>query len=149
MIRKMKEEDFKAIEIIEKECFKDPYKIEQYEYEINDNPVANLYVLEEAGEIVGFIDYWITFDACQLTKLAVLTKHRHKGYASLLIMHMVEKAIQEDCEAILLEVRESNIEAQKLYEKFEFLAINTRKNYYSDNHENAIVMGKVIGGLKT
>lgn len=148
MIREMKESDFSHVEKIENECFVDPYKMEQYLYELHDNPVAKLFVLEIENEIVGFIDYWVTFDACQLTKLAIAKKHRQKGYGSTLIDYMVNNAIEEDCEAIFLEVRESNISAQNLYEKHDFMEMNIRKNYYSDNHENARVMGKVIGGLK-
>lgn len=141
-------EDLMVIETIEQACFSDPYRMEQYEYEINDNPVAHLYVYEKAGEIIGFIDFWITFEACQLCKLAVVKKERGKGIASEMIDFMVDIAIEEDCEAIFLEVRKSNEIAQKLYEKHDFLVMNVRKEYYPDNYEDAIVMGKVIGGLK-
>ena len=41
---------------------------------------------------------------------------------------------------ITLEVRESNIPAISLYEKFLFDSIGMRKNYYQDNGENAIIM---------
>lgn len=140
-------EDLKAIDEIEKESFSSAYKIEQYAYEIEDNPCAKLFVMEEDNEIVGFIDYWITFDSCQLTKLAIAGRHRLKGYARQLMDHMINDAIHEQCEAILLEVRESNDKAQNLYRSYDFIEINRRKNYYPDNHENAIVMGKAIGGL--
>lgn len=147
MIRKMCIEDLDRIDEIEKESFSSIYKKEQYEYEIEDNPCAKLFVLEHEGEIVGFIDYWITFDSCQLTKLAIAKQHRGKGYAHELMEYMIEDAINEKCEAVLLEVRESNIVAQNLYKAYDFLEINIRKGYYSDNKENAIVMGKAIGGL--
>ena len=42
-----------------------------------------------------------------------------------------------------LEVRESNIPAIKLYEKFEFKIMGVRKNYYHSPAENAIVMGRL------
>jgi len=37
-------------------------------------------------------------------------------------------------------VRKSNLTAQRLYEKYRFLKVGTRKRYYSDNHEDAIIM---------
>lgn len=148
MIRKMTVEDLPVIEKIEQACFNDPYRMDQYEYEINDNPVASLYVYEKEGQIVGFIDFWITFEACQLCKLAVSESERGQGIASEMIDYMVDYAIEQDCEAIFLEVRKSNEIAQNLYEKHDFLVMNVRKEYYPDNYEDAIVMGKVIGGLK-
>lgn len=147
MIRKMSIEDLDRIDEIEKESFSSVYKKEQYEYELEDNPCAKLFVLEDENEIVGFIDYWITFDSCQLTKLAIANEYRGKGYAHELMEFMIEDAIKENCEAILLEVRESNVVAQNLYKAYDFLEINVRKGYYTDNKENAIVMGKAIGGL--
>lgn len=148
MIRKMCVEDLERIDPIEKESFSDPYRMDQYEYELNDSPVSCLYVYEKDGEILGYIDFWITFEACQLTKLAVKKEARKQGIASEMIDFMVEEAIKQECEAILLEVRKSNIAAQKLYAKHDFLEINVRKEYYPDNYEDAIVMGKVIGGLE-
>lgn len=148
MIRKMCMEDLVVVDKIEKESFSDPYRMDQYEYELNDSPVSCLYVYEKDGEIVGFIDFWITFEACQLTKLAVAKKARKQGIASEMIDFMVEEAEEQGCEAIFLEVRKSNLAAQKLYEKHDFLEINIRKEYYPDNYEDAIVMGKVIGGYE-
>lgn len=147
MIRRMCIEDLERIDEIEKESFTSVYKKEQYEYELEDNPCAKLFVLEVEDKIVGFVDYWITFDSCQLTKLAIAKEYRGKGYAHELMEFMIEDAIKENCEAILLEVRESNKVAQNLYKAYDFLEINVRKGYYTDNKENAIVMGKAIGGL--
>ena len=147
MIRKMCTEDLVSVDRIEKDSFSDPYRMDQYEYELNDSPVSCLYVYEKEGEVVGYIDFWITFEACQLTKIAVDKNFRKLGIASEMIDFMVEEAIEQGCEAILLEVRKSNVTAQKLYEKHDFMEINVRKEYYPDNYEDAIVMGKVIGGL--
>lgn len=147
MIRKMTIDDLDRIDEIEKESFSSIYKKEQYAYELEDNPCAKLFVLEKGKEIVGFIDYWITFDSCQLTKFAIAKAYRGNGYAHELMQYMIEDAINEKCEAILLEVRESNTIAQNLYKSYDFLVINRRKGYYTDNKETAIVMGKAIGGL--
>lgn len=53
--------------------------------------------------------------------------------------------IFDDCYAgmikyVTLEVRESNIAAISLYEKNGFKSIGTRKGYYQDNNENALIM---------
>jgi ribosomal-protein-alanine N-acetyltransferase len=43
-------------------------------------------------------------------------------------------------ESVTLEVRRSNLGAQALYEKYRFLKVGVRRRYYSDNHEDAIIM---------
>jgi ribosomal-protein-alanine N-acetyltransferase len=41
---------------------------------------------------------------------------------------------------VLLEVRRSNLAAQKLYESIGFVTTTIRKGYYSDNGEDALAM---------
>ena len=54
MIRKMRKSDLKEIVEIEQRCFKNPWNMKQYEYELYDNPYSNLWVLEEDGRIIGY-----------------------------------------------------------------------------------------------
>ena len=61
MIRKMRKSDLKEILEIEQKCFKNPWNMKQYEYELYDNPYSNLWVLEEDGRIIGYYDLWIMF----------------------------------------------------------------------------------------
>ncbi len=140
--------DLGDIENIEQQCFSDVYKTEHLLYELEDNPCAKLAVLEIDNEIVGYVDYWITFDSCEVVRIAVAKAHQGKGYAHILLDHMIEQAIEENCETIFLEVRRSNVVAQRLYFGHDFLKLSVRKGYYTDNNEDAIVLGKGIGGLK-
>lgn len=144
----MSVDDLERVIEIENESFTSTYNKEQYEYELNDNICAHLFVLEKDNEIVGFIDFWITFESCQLTKIAIASAHRGFGYACELMEFMFTFAENEDCEAVLLEVRESNLIAQSLYASYDFIEINRRERYYSDNNETAIVMGKPLKGVK-
>ncbi len=47
-----------------------------------------------------------------------------------------------------LEVRESNDSAQKLYARFGYRKLTKRRNYYSDNNEDALLMGAVLEKTK-
>ena len=47
-----------------------------------------------------------------------------------------------EADSAYLEVRESNMPAQKLYEKHGFVKTGERKNYYKNPIENAILMSK-------
>ncbi len=148
MIRAMQNLDLNRINQIEKECFSDVYKEEHLIYELEDNPCANLAVLEIEGVIVGYVDYWITFDSCEVVRIAVAKEYQGRGYGHELLAYMINEAIQADCETIFLEVRRSNIVAQRLYYDHKFMKLSVRKAYYTDNNEDAIVLGKAIGGLK-
>ncbi len=148
MIRKMSVDDLTRVIEIENESFTSVYKKEQYEYELEDNPCAHLFVIEKEDTIVGFIDFWITFESCQLTKIAIASAYRGLGYACELMEFMFAFAEEQDCEAVILEVRESNLIAQSLYESYDFIEINRRERYYTDNNETAIVMGKPLKGVK-
>ena len=144
----MNVDDLERVIEIENESFTSVYNKEQYAYELEDNPCAHLYVIEQEDKIVGYIDFWITFESCQLTKIAVAPKHRGLGYACELLEFMFQFAQNESCEAVILEVRESNLIAQSLYESYDFIEINRRERYYSDNNETAIVMGKPLEGVQ-
>lgn len=145
MISEMQLDDVKEVVRIEKDNFTLPYEEKQYLYEIEDNLCAQLYVLKEEDVIVGYIDFWVTFESCQLCKIAVDKNYQGKGYGKQLMEFMFDK-VKDECETIFLEVRESNQRARAFYEGFDFWEINVRKNYYSDPIEDGIIMGKILVG---
>ena len=78
-LREMSIEDLEIITNIDSLCFPVAWSKQDYQNELLDNEYAQLYVLENDDQIIGYIDFWITFDTCQLTKIAVLPSHRGKG----------------------------------------------------------------------
>ena len=66
--------------------------------------------------------------------------YRRKGLGEVLLAESVELALDNRQESVSLEVRKSNLAAQALYEKYRFLKVGVRRRYYSDNHEDAIIM---------
>ena len=66
--------------------------------------------------------------------VAVYEEKRNKKIASLLVDYF----LSQNNKRIILEVRESNLPAIKLYQKFNFVIINIREKYYGN--ENAIIM---------
>ena len=141
----MQVEDVKKVVQIEQENFASPYEEKQFLYEIEDNPCAQLYVIKEHDWIIGYIDFWITFESCQLCKIAVDKNYQGKGYGKALMEFMFDK-VKEECETIFLEVRKSNQKARLFYEQFDFIEINIRKNYYTNPSEDGIIMGKILVG---
>lgn len=143
MIRELTKTDLNRIMEIEQKCFHSPYSLSQYEYELDENPFAKLFVLEIDNEIVGFIDYWITFEMIQLCKIAIDPKYQGRHYADLLMGHMHLCGKIDGGENVSLEVRVSNTKAISLYQKYGYIEANLRKNYYDDG-EDAYLMIKAL-----
>ncbi len=76
----------------------------------------------------------------QVTNIAVTQNARNKGVATALIRSVLEFVHAKDITFILLEVRRTNLTAQKIYSKFGFEQLSIRKNYYEKPKEDAIVM---------
>ena len=144
-IHKSKESELQAIAMLEAACFHDPWPLEQVVYEWKENPTANLYSAVIDDEVVGYIDFFITFDSASIARICVANEYRRNGIAKALIDKMVDvcKKQEEPIDNITLEVRESNEAAIKLYEKNGFEYITRKKMYYSDG-EDAIYMVRCI-----
>ncbi len=105
------------------------------------NKLAYYYcVKNEDNKILGYIGLWHIIDEAHITTLAVHPDYRKKQLAQILLIQAIEDCYKDMIKYITLEVRESNIPAIMLYEKFLFESIGMRKNYYQDNNENAIIM---------
>ncbi|WP_090795276.1 ribosomal protein S18-alanine N-acetyltransferase [Pelagirhabdus alkalitolerans] len=140
IIRDMDRKDIDAVEMIERETFSTPWSREIYLKEIEENKFAYYFVIEEDQEIVGFCGVWFVFDDAQITNLAIDKRHRNKGYGKMLFQYVLNRAIARGIHQLSLEVRESNETAQSLYKKFGLQPAGIRKQYYTDNQEDAIVM---------
>lgn len=66
--------------------------------------------------------------------------HRAKGLGTLLLEETLRYANSENAKSLTLEVRESNIKAINLYQKFGFVEVGKRPGYYADDRETAIIM---------
>ena len=91
MIRKMKKSDLNEILEIERLCFDDAWSRKDYEYELYDNPYAQLWVMIEDDRIVGYYDLWITFEQAEIANIAVLPDYQHRGLGQQLMRHLEMK----------------------------------------------------------
>lgn len=93
----------------------------------------------EEESIEGVIVFSRVLDECELLNFAVLNEKRGKGIGKeLLKTSLSDKFLHSS--NIFLEVRESNTPAISLYKKMGFESIGTRKNYYANPQENAVLM---------
>ena len=94
----------------------------------------------EAAAIIGFAGMWLAFDEAHVTTIGVDPRHRGQGLGELLLLCMFDEALSRGANWLTLEVRVSNSAAQALYQKYGFSTHGTRKRYYSDNNEDALIM---------
>ena len=138
MIRTININDLEFIDKIGsqiKEDFNKKYDIENF---INLD-YASMYVYEENNKVIGFIQLESHFEILDLINIAVDPEHKGKNIGSKLIEYAINNTTADK---IMLEVRESNKSAIRLYEKNNFKEIHRRKNYYGN--EDAIIMERSL-----
>ena len=90
--------------------------------------------------IAGYVGLWLMVDEAHIVAIAVREAYRGRGLGELLLIRAIELASDSRVDNVTLEVRRSNLVAQALYEKYQFLKVGVRARYYSDNHEDAVIM---------
>ncbi len=93
----------------------------------------------EDGIILGYCLANVCVNYADILNICIHPDCRKKGLGSILLNYQVEKLRQLNIEFIMLEVRESNIDALSYYEKNGFKALEVRNKYYR-NGEGAIIM---------
>ena len=91
-------------------------------------------------DIAGYVGMWFQGNEAHITEIAVREKLRGNGIGELLLIGSVRVAMERGSTVLTLEARVSNFIAQRLYEKYGFQEVGIRKNYYSDNREDAVIM---------
>jgi ribosomal-protein-alanine N-acetyltransferase len=94
----------------------------------------------EQPSIIGFAGMWLAFDEAHVTTIGIDPPYRGLGLGELLLLCMYDEAVKRGANWLTLEVRVTNNAAQALYRKYGFTAHGTRKRYYSDNNEDALIM---------
>ena len=149
-ISPMTSADIRAVMRIESLSFSSSWPPSAFASELNDNKLAHYFVGRiGTGELVAYGGIWAILEDSHVTTIAVHPDWRGKRYGEEMLVHLVREAIARGASWITLEARESNAVAQCLYKKYGFTTVSTRRAYYSDNGENAVVMwaGNVRGAL--
>jgi ribosomal-protein-alanine N-acetyltransferase len=149
-ISRMTNVDIRVVMRIEALSFTTSWPTSAFQSELNDNKLAHYFVGRIArGDIVVYGGIWAILEDSHVTTIAVHPDWRGKRYGEEMLVHLLHEAIERGASWITLEARESNTVAQTLYRKYGFTTVSTRRAYYSDNGENAVVMwaGNLRGEL--
>ena len=136
MIRRANINDASNIAKLDAMMFKDSLGLDFVVNDLLNNQFAYYFVCEIDGEVIGYINCWIT-DITEILNFCVLDKYQNQGIGKLLF----DEVLKVSEGIISLEVRVSNLKAISFYEKRGFVKTLIRKNYYS-NGEDAILMIK-------
>jgi len=105
------------------------------------NELAKYYALHNSeGILAGYAGCWHILEEAHITTIAVAPNYRGKRYGSALLHRIIDDCYLAKIKYITLEVRVSNAAAVDLYEKYGFTSFGTRKGYYQDNNEDALIM---------
>ncbi len=132
--------DISKLVELENMCFQDPWSENMFLGDLRNDNTSYLGAFIDDNILVGYIGMWEIGDTGEITNVAVHPNYRKMGIASMLLEKLIEYCRNDGFMFLNLEVRESNIPAIKLYEKFNFKKVGLRKNYYKNPTENAILM---------
>lgn len=156
----MRVPDLPQIMPIEQVAFPAPWPATAYRYELTRNdlsvylvmrPRSPLVVAEHpnarhllrrhgAVPVVGYGGFWNIVDEAHVSTLAIHPDWRGRGLGEMMLTSLIDAAILRGASEVTLEVRVSNVMAQRLYRKIGFVEVGRRKRYYRDNDEDALIM---------
>ena len=140
-ITRMEASDIEKVISIEAEAYGAHHWSKSAFYDELQNNLAKYYVAKTPeGEIVGYAGTWHIIDEGHITTIAVKNSHKRKHIGEAIIIKILEDCYEAEVKYLTLEVRVSNEPAIALYNKYGFNSLGTRKGYYQDNNEDALIM---------
>ena len=143
VIELMNFDDIKNVIEVENKSFTIPWHEESFIQELSNN-LALYLVAKIEGRAVGYVGVWKILNEGHITNVAVHPEYRNQGIGRALVSELLLLCMKDGIDAFTLEVRKSNLTAQKLYKDLGFVETGIRKRYYSDNNEDAVIMWKTI-----
>jgi len=142
LIRRFTPTDYEKVIEIEKEAFNEfnPLLFMM----AYDSSSDGFLIAENNGCIIGFIVGIVSAsDEVRILSLAVSPTYQNRGIATALLKKFIEIYRAKGILSIKLEVRASNLRAQKLYMSLGFNTVKIIPSYYTDG-ENGFQMVKLL-----
>jgi ribosomal-protein-alanine N-acetyltransferase len=138
-IRHMSHEDIPSVVAIERLCFGDRWSASAFATEL-ENPSSTYVVALNERDVAGYAGFWLILEEAHITTIAVHPHDQGHKIGEQLLLSLIDESAKRGAKWMTLEVRVSNVVAQKLYEKYGFTALGKRRGYYQDDGEDALVM---------
>ncbi len=138
-IRWMIRRDMPAVLGIENNCFEFAWTEEDFIRCLRQRNCIGM-VAEKDDEVVGFMIYELHKNRLHILNFAVHEDHRRCGVGNAMVSKLLSKLSHERRNRIMLEVRETNLEAQLFFKSLGFRAISVLRDFYDDTVEDAYLM---------
>ena len=133
--------DLPRVADIEQQAIPAPWALAQLQEEI-DAANSMALVAEEGGSLCGYAFYRACPPECELLHVVVAPQWRRHNVASSLLRQGFTALSHLGCTDCYLEVRLSNLAARSLYERMGFFQTGTRKQYYHQPDEDALLLSR-------
>jgi len=140
-VRSMTPADIAAVADLEVDSFADPWPPAVFFEELS-LPGREYVVVEDGGRMVAYGGIMLVDEDAHVMTIAVDPARRREGFGTRVMLALCDAALDRGAQHLTLEVRESNLAAAGLYERFGFIAVGRRPRYYQDD-EDAIIMWAV------
>ena len=135
------EQDLEGVLEVEAESFTNPWTREMYAWELQNRSVCHIYVVRMLDcPVAGFCAFWLVVDEIHINNVAMRPRFRGQGIGTALLHHVLDEATRLGARRATLEVRASNEGARRLYQRLGFYVAGTRRNYYSNPVEDALIL---------
>ena len=139
-IRPMSAEDAGAAAEISRHCLEESWDEKDF-CESLERDYTALFAAEKDGAIIGYAVFYLAADQAELVSIAVIPEERQCKAATEIMENSLRNVYDRGVRLVTLEVRESNIPARRLYEKFHFEILGKRKRFYQNPQEDALILG--------
>jgi ribosomal-protein-alanine N-acetyltransferase len=146
-LRGLREGDLEAIHRIERGSYPTPWSMNFFRLMSNMNP--GLFIVATVGEeLVGYTVGELNArgngrKVGHVMNVAVDSRHRHRGVGTMLMDELEARFLRLGASAAYLEVRESNVDARRLYSRRGYVYLRKVEGYYGD--EDGFVLTKPLG----
>lgn len=140
-IAPMRKEDIDGIIRIEEASYGEHHWSKDSFYSELNNQLARYFcAFDENDNLIGYAGSWLVIDEAHITNISVHPDSRRKHVGEALLKAIIDVCYENMVKYLTLEVRVSNAPAIGLYEKYSFKSLGTRKGYYQNNNEDALIM---------
>lgn len=129
------------IAALEKRFFSAPWDEGSVASELS-NELSCWLVAEDGEKVAGYVGSQTVLGESDMMNLAVHPDCQRQGIGEKLVLALIDGLKARGSHCLTLEVRESNLPAQSLYEKLGFQEVGRRKNYYRSPREDALILRK-------
>ncbi len=140
IIRKMENRDLPQVAEIEKSLFGDPWSENAFRDTLDQKEADFIVAAGEQEEVIGYCGAYRALDEAEIVNVAIRKENQNQGAGSKMVQALMDEEKKNGVRFFILEVRESNLPAQRCYEKLGFKSIGIRKNFYDCPRENALIM---------